>query len=252
MTVKKFKLLLWTITLIVVVASCIIRFTPFAYDVVETSEYDYSGHNISDINVDVDLADLNIEYGSEFKVNINDYQKIIEPKVTLNDGKLEITQKNSVNVRYFKDCQIKIVLPKDTTISSAHITASAGDIDIDGVNFDTLKIDADAGDIDINEVTANDFVIEADAGDIDVSKSVFETVKVTTDAGAVEMEAVTATSGTFDADMGSIDINGDFEKITASCEMGDIDITVPDANKVDFDLDCELGSIKVNGSKWKK
>ena len=219
---------------------------------VETAEYDFSGHNISEINVDVDLADLNIEYGSEFKVNINDYQKIIEPKVTLNDGKLEITQKNSVNVRYFKDCQIKIVLPKGTTISSAHITASAGDIDIEGVSFDSLNIDADAGDIDINNANGNSLDIVADAGDVDVTKSAFEKVKVSTDLGAVKMEDVSGVSGTFTADMGSIDVQGDFEKITASCELGDIDITVPDVNKVAFDLDCELGSINVNGSSWKK
>ncbi len=250
MTTKKFQLIIWVVTLIIVVGSCIIRFAPFSSGRSEESEYDFSKYSVATVKVDADAADLYIEYGDEFKVNTN-YQKNVEPKVTLEDECLTIEQKYTVNVRNLKDCYIKITLPKGTVIDTANISASAGDIDIDGVNFDTLKIDADAGDIDINEVNANDFVIEADAGDIDVSKSVFETVKVTTDAGAVKMEDVSATSGTFDADMGSIDINGDFEKITASCEMGDIDITVPDANKVDFDLDCELGSIKVNGSRWK-
>lgn len=251
MTVKKFKLVIWTITLIVVVASCIIRFTPFAYDVSETAEYDFNGHNISEIDVDVDVADLYIEYGSEFKVNTN-YQKIIEPKVTLNDGKLEIKQNNSVNVRYIDDCYIKIVLPEQITVDTADIVASAGDIDIEGVSFGSLKIDADAGDIDINEAHGNSLDIEAGAGDVDVTKSDFEKVKVTTDLGSVKLEDVSGVSGTFTADMGSIDVQGDFEKITASCELGDIDITVPNADKVDFDLDCELGSINVNGSSWKK
>ena len=213
MTIKKFQLIIWIVTLIIVVGSCIIRFAPFSSGRSEESEYDFSKYSVATVKVDADAADLYIEYGDEFKVNTN-YQKNVEPKVTLEDECLTIEQKYSVNVRNLKDCYIKITLPKGTVIDTANISASAGDIDIDGVNFDTLKIDADAGDIDINEVTANDFVIEADAGDID--------------------------------------IEGDFEKITASCEMEDIDINVPDASKVDFDLDCELGSIKVNGSKWKK
>ena len=213
MTTKKFQLIIWIVTLIIVVGSCIIRFAPFSSGRSEESEYDFSKYNVATVKVDADAADLYIEYGDEFKVNTN-YQKNVEPKVTLEDECLTIEQKYSVNVRNLKDCYIKITLPKGTVIDTANISASAGDIDIEGVNFDTLKIDADAGDIDINEVTANDFVIEADAGDID--------------------------------------IESDFEKITASCEMGDIDINVPDASKVDFDLDCELGSIKVNGSRWKK
>ena len=213
MTTKKFQLIIWIVTLIIVVGSCIIRFAPFSSGRSEESEYDFSKYSVATVKVDADAADLYIEYGDEFKVNTN-YQKNVEPKVTLEDECLTIEQKYSVNVRNLKDCYIKITLPKGTVIDTANISASAGDIDIEGVNFDTLKIDADAGDIDINEVTANDFVIEADAGDID--------------------------------------IESDFEKITASCEMGDIDINVPDASKVDFDLDCELGSIKVNGSRWKK
>ena len=166
MTTKKFQLIIWIVTLIIVVGSCIIRFAPFSSGRSEESEYDFSKYSVETVKVDADAADLYIEYGDEFKVNTN-YQKNVEPKVTLEDECLTIEQKYTVNVRNMKDCYIKITLPKGTMIDTADITASAGDIDIDGVNFDTLKIDADAGDIDINEVTANDFVIEADAGDIE-------------------------------------------------------------------------------------
>ena len=250
MTTKRFKLVLWTITLIVIVASCVLRFSPFAYDVSETSEYNYSGKSISEINVDVDVADLNIKYGKDFKVYTN-YQKVIEPEVTLSDGKLDIKQENkNINQGYLKDCSIKIVVPKGTKIEGANIITSAGDIDISEVGFESIMIDAEAGDIDINDVTAKSLVIDAEAGDIDITKSDFKSVDITTEAGDIDLEDVSSSSGTFDSELGGIDINGKFDKITATCELGSIDITVPDANKVDFDLDCELGSIKVNGKNW--
>lgn len=250
MTTKRFQLILWVITLIIVVGSCIVRFSPVINNHSEEKVNDFTNKSVSEINIDADVADLNIEYGDDFIVTSN-YQKNIEPSVTLENGVLKIQQKNSINVRNIKDCYIKVVLPEGTKIDTANITTSAGDIDIDGIYFDELKIDADAGDIDINNVHANSFVLDADAGDIDIEKCELETVKVTADAGSVDLKQVTGKTASFDTDMGSIKVDVDFEKITASCELGDIDITVPDTNKVDFDLDCELGSIKVNGSNWK-
>ena len=49
---------------------------------------------------------------------------------------------------------------------------------------------------------------------------------------------------------GDINADGTFEKVKVRCEFGDIDITTPDPDSVDFALNCTVGDAKVNGKKW--
>ena len=82
MTQKKFSLILWTVTLIIVAVACFMRFGSEFGVGLARAEYDYSDETITDIVVNADSIDLDIESGDTFEVK-SDYKRANEPEVKL-------------------------------------------------------------------------------------------------------------------------------------------------------------------------
>lgn len=232
---KKYLLLIWIITLIVVVAAItghLVKVRQYfgfgggSIGNVQANNYDYTNENIKEISVDMNAADINITYGSKFSVDTSFPEKY-SPDVEVKNGKLVIKQRESVkNIKGLEDFHLDITLPSDANLDSVKIDVSAGDIDINNVAITKLNLDANAGDIDINEITADRIEIDANAGDINVMDSTANIIKVNVNAG-------------------DVDITGDYEKINCSCDLGDVDINAPNTDRNDIDVDCALGSVNV-------
>ena len=237
---KKYLVIIWLITLIVVIAAICGHFFKLAsfwgfgfenYDV-DVNTYDFSKETVSEIVIDMNAADINIEYGNEFSVDASFPDKYA-PTVDMNNGKLEIKQRQNIkNWSGSNDFLLNITVPNNTTLDTLKIDVSAGDVDIKDIKANKLIIDANAGDIDVNDITSEKITIDANAGDINVMGSTAKNIEVNVNAG-------------------DVDITGTYDKIDCDCDLGDIDISAPDTDIDDIDVDCALGSVNVNGTSKK-
>ena len=232
---KKYLVIIWLITLIVVICAIftnVFKWSSFwfsgrAHGNVDINNYDFSKEKITDIAIDMNAADVNIQVGDEFSVETSFPEKYA-PTVNLENGKLAITQKqNMKDLGGFDDLKLDIVVPGDAKLDTLKIDIAAGDVDIQDVKVDKLNLDANAGDIDINDIIADKVEVDANAGDINVMDATAKSIDVNVNAG-------------------DVDITGTFDKIDCDCDLGDIDIDAPNTDRSNIDVDCALGSVNVN------
>ena len=233
---KKYLLLIWLITLIVVVAAISGHFYNIRHFFnwggnpgnVDLKNYDFSNEKVTGISIEMNAADINIDYGNTFSVDASFPEKYT-PDVELKNGMLTVSQKQSIkNMHGFDDFKLDIVIPKDTDLKNIKLDISAGDIDIRNIKLEKLELDANAGDIDINDIIAEKINIDANAGDINVMDCTAEKIDLNVNAG-------------------DVDVTGNYGKIDCSCDMGDVDIKAPNTDRNDIDVDCALGSVNIVG-----
>ncbi len=241
MTKKKYLTIIWSITLIIVVVAIIAHLTgfigfSFGWGKSVSGEEGFGNKDIEELVVDCDIADLDIEYGNEVKVEYNCPKKFL-PKIKYESGKLSVTQhkdKEIFNLGFHSNDDYKIIvtIPDDTVVKTMDITLDVGDLDIDEVNCGDIKIRANVGDVSIQKMEANSTDFNLDVGDFNIKNSDIKKLNIT-------------------CDIGDIDIEGDYEEIDAKAEVGDIDIELDgevDRNKIK--AKCDLGDVTVNGVDW--
>ena len=233
---KKYLLLIWLVTLIVVIAAISGHFYNIRHffnwgggsSNVDVKNYDFSNEKLTDISIDMNAADINIDYGNTFSVDASFPEKYA-PDVELRNGKLTVSQKQSIkNMNGFDGFQLDIVIPKDADLKTIKLDIAAGDIDINDIKFEKLELDANAGDIDINNITSEKINIDANAGDINVMDCTVDKIDLNVNAG-------------------DVDVTGNYGKIDCNCDMGDVDIKAPNTDRNDIDVDCALGSVNIVG-----
>lgn len=253
---KKYLVIIWLITLVVVVAAIWGHFLNFgAFNMfrsgwpagknVELKTYDFTDEKITALTIDMNEADVNIKYGTKLSIDASFPEKY-EPTVNIKGGKLTIYQRD--NIKHISDSdgfKLDIEIPNNTKLDAIKIDVAAGDIDIQDVQTDNLDIDANAGDIDINDITAGKIDIDANAGDIDVSNVTADRVDIDANAGDINLMDSTAKSAEVNANAGDIDITGNYDKIDCECDFGDVDINAPNTERKNINADCSFGSLNV-------
>lgn len=252
---KKYLVLIWLITLIVVVASIwghVINWGGFRWlgngwntRNTELKSYDFSNEELTDMIIDMNDADINIKYGTKFSVDASFPEKC-EPTVELKGGKLTIVQRENVkHISYSDGFKVDIMVPNGTDLDTLRIEVSAGDIDIKDIKAGILDIDANAGDIDIKDMIAEKIDIDANAGDIDVTGVKADSVDIEANAGDINLTDSTAKSADVNANAGDIDISGNYDKIDCECDMGDVDVDAPNTDRNKINADCSFGSVNI-------
>ncbi len=185
------------------------------------------------IDLNLNVGDVSIEYGSDFHVNVEDYPEKIMPTWSVEDNTLIIKQnaKNiSINWNDFKnvDCELAITVPAGTELK-------------------TIACDMDMGNLEINNVKAVSVALSADMGNIELEGANITTLAVKANMGSISADDSVITTAGFEADMGSIELEGQFSSIAAECNMGSIEIECANINDVKLDLHCDMGAIELNG-----
>ncbi|MCR4831857.1 MAG: DUF4097 domain-containing protein [Pseudobutyrivibrio sp.] len=249
---KIYQLILWSITLVCIFVGVMIYCFRFV-DIDSPSSEEVvieSNDIVSDIDADLEAADLTIHYGNEFLVS-HTFSEKYAPTITTTDGKLTIRQDKPLrHVNSLKGYCIDITIPEGTNLNTVDIKADASDIDMSNINGKSLTISTGAGDLDFSNISFNSCVIDTEAGDVDIDNSNIASVNLSAEAGDIDVESSNIDSMNVITSAGDIYADGTFEKVKVRCAFGDIDITTPDPDSVDFDLNCTVGDAKVNGKKW--
>ena len=211
-------------------------------DMMETT-YDNSGDSNKAESIDsmkFDLKACSIEFeikdgnglmGVEYSGD-----KKLKPEMTLENGKLVLTQKGNYTNYTFgihstEFPKVVITLGRDVKLSNVEMKINAGDIHMKGVKADYFYGDFDAGNIIINDSYITKADIDADAGNIEIDDAGFEILKIGTDAGNIEINGTS---------LKDVDINTDFGNVEID-DIGDI-------NAYDIDIHVDAGLVQVGKS----
>ncbi len=232
---KIFIIILSIVTVLAVCAGLYIHLGRggFSYSkelVAETKELNES---ISSLNIDLDAADISVEYGDRAYVSYN-LPKSAVPTIQVQDGTL--TVKNHSNNRFDlsllsqkgSENSVKIVLPGGTELTDVKVALDAGNISLNEINGDNFHINEDAGNIVLNNLHATNLSLDTDAGNVTLTDGEMDTCKADLDAGNLDLIRVHIKNVDFDMDAGNVTGN--------ECSLED------------GKIDSNLGNIKLNGT----
>ena len=253
---KKYQLIIWTITLVIVVCALIYRFGGVLNlgsndEPVNMQEFDFTGEDVKRIVVELDVANVEVTCGDKLSVSHNIPEKYA-PEIKNNGGTLTVSQKSiAANINPIaKNYKVEVVVPKNTVLTALHAEVDAGNVEISTLNGDAIKADVDKGNINISDSEFDSSILSADMGNIQIESSNLGDAEYTVDMGNVSLQNSDISSGEIITDIGNITIDGDIDYLYASSEIGSIEITTPNPEKEHLKLECMIGSASVNGVAW--
>jgi len=254
---KKYQLIIWTITLVIVVCALIYHFGGVLNlgsndDPVDMQEFDFTGEDVKRIVVELDVANVEVTCGDKLSVSHNIPEKYA-PEIKSDGDTLTVSQKNiKANINPIaKNYKVKIIVPGDNSLTALRAEVDAGNVEVSALNGDAIKAEVDKGNIIISDSEFNSSILSADMGNIQIESSNLGDMDYTVDMGNVSLQNSDVSSGEITTDIGNITIDGNIDYLYASSEIGSIEITTPNPEKAHLKLECEVGSASVNGEAWK-
>lgn len=164
-----------------------------------------------------------------------------------------------VTINTKRNMGLSLKLPK--TIEELEISVADGDVEIDGVNLNLLKIASDQGDVDISNTTSTQCSVSVDCGDISINhvkvdamqlyadssdiqlvQSEVDTFEVTVDSGDIEVNQCRGNKFVLTSDSGDINIDAVYQTYMITVDSGDVNLNTQDA---DITTCCDSGDINV-------
>lgn len=144
---------------------------------------------------------------------------------------------------------IKVYYPQASSLVSAGIKCSFGDIKIDGLSAENLELQIDCGDLRLSNTYAADFSVNSDFGNITGRNLSGEIGSVITESGDIELShAVISNDFTVENDFGSTDLSDiTAASINITCEAGGIDIE--DFATYNLNINGKYGDVEIDKPK---
>lgn len=195
------------------------------------------------LEVDVDLADVTVETGTDYGValswNVERYELRYENK----DGRLRIWSESKGNHTGINNltAQVTVTLPEGCSLKKADLHTALGDILWNAdADVDSVEVDTDLGDVVWNGVCqSKDASLETNLGNVEVSNLTARELTADSDLGNVQIDFPVSEGVSYDlsTDMGTVSVNGETYKeetaytarneeysIQAESSMGDVDL----------------------------
>lgn len=196
---------------------------------------------------EIDNIDIDAKYATVYLIPSDDYYieysitssknnlyNVRNGKLTFNDSAwMPIRLSFGINEKH--NDYIKIYCPADADIKSLKAKLDMGSIEVSGVAIDKMDIDLDMGSLDITDCAIDKIDADLDMGSIDISNTDISSADISLDMGGLDMS------------------NTHIEnKLVADLDMGSATLSLAGndggSQSYDFDLDCDMGSVTINGS----
>jgi DUF4097 and DUF4098 domain-containing protein YvlB len=218
--------------------------------------------SIGKININTNIADVEIIEDDDFYVEIDYYYWEREPDYSLEEGVLYFDDSgvfpNSYSISFNLSNSIKIYIPKGSKFDSMRIQTSSGDVFMESFSTDKLDLEVSYGDLQINNAAALKTDIRLSSGKSEVKDLNVETLEYKNAYGNAVFTNINSEdiklgeSTTFD----SIEIsmssgNGTLSNVTCnSLEIDNSygDITCKELNLTELDADLSSGNLTVTKS----
>ncbi|MBR1860493.1 MAG: DUF4097 family beta strand repeat protein [Lachnospiraceae bacterium] len=275
--------IMFTVTAIVIALVIGRRFNGFKsgwFDLMGlNNEFDVVEGNLEsfkDIEVNSDVVSFKIEQGNDFGYMYK-FPENTKVDFEIDDEKLKVTVKSPVNILgdagigFPKDgYRMVIYVPEGTKLGDLETNFDAGDMRVSGFTFEKINIDGDAGNVIFNDIISEKLSIKTDACNVEIADSKVGDTNISSDAGNIELTNVTAKDinadtdmgnielkntdfedGEFTSELGNIEVFGNFEKITAKCSLGNVEIDSDNLENAKINAKVSMGALRIGGKNIK-
>lgn len=215
----------------------------FFHDGGDTVDFDkeFTGENISSLDIDISAGTLRIETGDTFRVEAKNVPEDFQAEVS-GDGTLAVDQtKNGIYFWGFHfrgasspNARIIVYLPENFVAKDATISTGAGSVSVERLHSENLTVSTGTGGITGKDMTAK-------RADIDGG------------VGSGNFDGVSFTDADIKCGVGSLKLKGELLGDTSvDCGIGEVRLDLRgNAKDYDLDVDSGIGAIRVNGEKIK-
>ena len=234
-TIKYLAIALAILLSVSIVGGIVSTLATISYFFGGSREMDVEGYNIqadiTELDIDIAAAELNMVIGEEFKVSC-DSENV---SVSAGSGKLTVKEKKKYFGTLGEKVTVTVSYPKSTTFEKVSINSGAGRVTAELISAQKLDLDLGAGEVNITELNVfTKAQIDGGAGAIKIGGGAMNNVDLDMGVGALTMRA--ALSGKSELSQG----------------VGETSITLL-GSKDDYcvEVDKGLGEITVDGIKMK-
>lgn len=181
---------------------------------------------INKIEINLKATSIEIKEGSEFLVSTNN--KKIE--ITENDNCLTIKETGQ---KYSKNAKLIIYLPTGNSLTNLSLDGGAGQVSLNDITTDHLKLQLGAGNSEINNLTVkNSSSIEGGAGNLSIYRGRIKNLDLDLGVGNVTIEAELLGQNKIEAGIGNLNVNllGKKDNYQIKATKGIGKITINDAS----------------------
>lgn len=182
------------------------------------------------IEIDMEIGDIRIVKGDEFRVTVSGDEKLIpDIENRTSDSVLRITSrdkgKNTYGIgilNFFNgkltvgsinpESKLIIEVPENAKIDTISLDSDLGNVIVEGISADILKAEVDLGNIEVRSCSFNKLNIVEDSGNIEIKSTISSEINLENDLGNIEAELIGNIDEYViyaDTDLGNVEVNGD-------------------------------------------
>lgn len=216
--------------------------------------------NVTSIDADVDIRDITLKEGTEFKVESKGVGKNFQ--TTLENGKLKISESDSegfsfslFTIGFFNGSDeysdLVITYPAGSKFENVNIESDSGLVEISDAHISRLDLDNDMGDIKLNNIIVDSLNASVDSGKLTLDKVNADSFKFEMDMGNLKATNFTGGKVSGESSSGTVSIAGTVVgPVDIYNDLGNINLRLNGTeNQYSYELESDLGSIKVNNKK---
>ncbi|MGL4484247.1 MAG: DUF4097 family beta strand repeat-containing protein [Anaerovoracaceae bacterium] len=219
----------------------------------EKKEY-FKGENVkfSNIELDMDYADVTIKKGSEFIITANQIDSTdLDFKIENNTLKISQSQiSHKINLGFStSDCEnVTVTIPEEMKIFTMNMATDAGKLSLYDLTSDSIKINGSYGAVNINGCSFGTADLQLDAGSIKAFNTDFGVSSVKIDAGSIDLAEAKVKDLDLSVGAGSAKVQGVIlGRTTVNVDSGSAKLDIKGKSE-DYsrNLKSDFGSIKVD------
>ena len=224
-----------------------------------TVEVNESYSKITDVVIDVDLAELKLVEGSSFSLKGRYNPEVQDLSITEKAGVLTISRKPLINwfgfnfgFKYPLSNDLTLTYPKGTKFKSITITNNLGGLDVRNLEAKSLEVNLDAGSFDGSSILVDSLSMRLNLGGCTIKElTVAERAEFRLDAGSLDLERSSVNNLSVFNNLGGFDYSGALTgNVRIDLDVGSLKMSLENkADELSYTIDTDLGSIQVNGRK---
>lgn len=216
--------------------------------------------DFTSLEMDLRIMDVTIEQGDTYGIRYECSNKKFVPSIAVNDNVLVVKQSrdrfgwNTVNAK----CKMTLTIPEGRTLEEVKLDSDVGDVKLNDIAGKSLVLDVDTGDLDLSGCTFEQSDLTGDTGDITLSDSNMGDMVIDNDTGDIKLtgggfESAEISGNTGDIHLVDCDFGSALGNVKLTSDTGDVKVEgCPDIGLYITDFSTDIGSVKINGTNYKK
>ncbi len=238
----------------ILICAGVFFFSGFDFMKFDNSVYITNTHEISQeirsININTDIADINILSTPDNSVKLTCYEDESKPHtITAENGLLTIKSAKKhwydhIKLFSFRTPELTLYLPQDM-YDSFIVNTNTGDISTENISATQMELESDTGHIDLQNTDYAELITaESDTGHISISNSNCNKLTAATDTGHVNLANVKAMDIEAETDTGDVCLQNTTSEGNISTEASTGDIIFENSDGRNIYAENSTGDIK--------